>query len=86
MISRTPVVSSGDVNVNVASHLSNLPAIVVEAFTWKLIELSTAQSRHTGACAALNAGNKAEAKTKRMGNRIPRSVSFYRSIVNFSFQ
>ena len=41
LISKTPVVSSGEVNVNLASHLLNFPAIVVDDFRWKLHQLST---------------------------------------------
>ena len=43
------------VKVTVASHLSNLPAIVVDAFTWNLIEFSTGVIRKTGACARQSA-------------------------------
>jgi hypothetical protein len=40
LMSRTPVVTSGDVNVRVELHLSNLPASATDAFTENLIVLS----------------------------------------------
>src|SRR5215469_18005199 len=50
-ISKAPVVSSGDLNVRFAFHLSNLPAIVVDDFTWNFIQLCTGVISNTGACA-----------------------------------
>src|SRR6516162_3508448 len=51
LISTMPVVSSGDVNVSFASHLSNLPAIVVGDFTSNFIQLLPGVTSNTGACA-----------------------------------
>src|SRR6267143_4202060 len=62
LTSRTPVVSSGDVKVKVASHLSNLPAIFTEDLTWKLIQLSIGESSKIGACARLSDGKMIGAK------------------------
>jgi len=40
LTSKTAVVTSGDVKVRVASHLSKVPPIATDAFTKNLIELS----------------------------------------------
>jgi hypothetical protein len=47
--SKTPVVSSGDLNVKLASHLSNLPAIATDDFTWNFIQLPAGVISKTGA-------------------------------------
>src|SRR5260370_11739684 len=65
---RTPVVSSGEANVKAASHLSNFPAIVTDAFTWNLIELCSGAITKTGACARLIEGYTADAKRQRTPN------------------
>src|SRR6267378_5684018 len=70
LTSRTPVVSSGDVKVKVASHLSNLPAIFTEDLTWKLIELSVGEISKIGACDRLSDGKMIE--TKKILNRAAR--------------
>jgi hypothetical protein len=49
---RTPVVTSGEVNVSVASHLSNLPAIATDAFTLNPTVLPCCKISKTGACSA----------------------------------
>src|SRR5580692_1217875 len=69
VISKTPVVSSGEANVKVASHLSNFPAMFTDAFTSNLIVLSTGVISKTGACARLNDGNIANAKRHRTAVR-----------------
>jgi hypothetical protein len=48
-MSKTPVVTSGDVNVRVASHLSNVPAIEIEELTENLIVLVCGVIAKTGA-------------------------------------
>src|SRR5260221_10180547 len=70
MISKTPVVSSGDVNVKVASHLSNLPAMLIDAFTSNLIELCSGVISNTGACPRVTDGSAAKATRLRTANRM----------------
>src|SRR5258708_39048564 len=61
-MSRTPVVTSGDAKVRVASHLSKVPAIATEAFTLNLIVLcGGGEITKKGACACASGGNRAEA-------------------------
>src|SRR5258708_2030564 len=73
-MSKTPVSTSGEVIVAVASHLSNVPSIATDAFTWNLIELSSFVILMTGtpagACARLTDGSTAEAKRHRTTNRM----------------
>src|SRR5215470_17442692 len=57
--SSAPVVSSGDLKVKLASHLSNLPAMVVDDFTWNFIQLCTGAISKTGACARPRGTNTA---------------------------
>src|ERR1700751_393255 len=66
LISKSPVVSSGDLNVRPASHLSNLPAIVTDDFTWNLIELCTGIISKTGACARPRGTNNINAEIHRV--------------------
>src|SRR5437879_8428789 len=70
MISKTPVVSPGDVNVKVASHLSNLPAMLIDAFTSNLIVLCSGVISNTGACPRVTDGSTANATRLRMANRM----------------
>src|SRR6267142_728382 len=73
-MSKTPVSTSGEVIVAVASHFSNVPSIATDAFTWNLIELSSFVILMTGtpagACARLTDGSTAEAKRHRATNRM----------------
>src|SRR6266436_6888466 len=74
---RTPVVTSGDVNVRVASQLSKVPWIATDAFTLNAIELPACVIAKTGAsCARLIDGSTADAKRQRATNRMPASVMF----------
>src|ERR1700741_1719830 len=68
-MSNTPVESSGDVNVRVASHLSNLPTMATDASTSNLIVLSTGVISKTGTCARLGDGNRTDAKKQKRANR-----------------
>src|SRR6516164_5369096 len=68
---RLPVVSSGEVKVKEASHLSNLPAMETEASTWNLIQLCTGVTRKTGACARLTESNKASGERHRIASHQP---------------
>src|SRR5579871_6235525 len=69
-MSKTAVESSGEVNVRVASHLSNLPTIATEALTLNFIELSTGVISNTGTfCAVLSDGNKIDAQIQKKANR-----------------
>jgi hypothetical protein len=60
--------------VAVASHLSNVPSIATDAFTWNLIELSSfiilMTGTPSGACARLTDGSTAEDKKHRTANRM----------------
>src|SRR6202040_369766 len=69
-MSSTPVSTSGDVKVRVASHLSKVPFIATDASTSNLIELSVGVISKTGACARLSDGNTAENKKDRMARRM----------------
>jgi hypothetical protein len=51
LTSHTPVETSGEVNVRVASYLSKLPSIATDAFTKNLTELVSGVITKTGACA-----------------------------------
>src|SRR5690242_18786234 len=69
-MSKTPVVTSGDVNVRVASHLSNLPAIATEALTENVIELPSCVITKVGACARLGGVSTADAARQKTAIRI----------------
>src|SRR5215471_20933687 len=74
LISKTPVEGSVDVNVNVASHFSNLPSIATDALTPNFIVLCTGVILKTGtslgAWARVTDGITAQATTQRVMNRI----------------
>src|SRR6516162_1002445 len=69
-MSKTPVVTSVDVKVRAASHLSKVPFMATDAFTENLIELSSVVILKTGTCARLSDGNTADAKKKKRVNRM----------------
>src|ERR1700739_4029872 len=73
-MSRTAVESSGDVNVSVTSHLSNLPVMATDASTSNFIVLPTGVISKTGTCAQVADENMASIKTRRIVNLI-RSLS-----------
>src|SRR5215469_7179004 len=73
-MSRTAVESSGDVNVSVASHLSNFPVMATDASTSNFIVLSAGVISKTGACARVADGNMASIKTRRIVNLIEASL------------
>src|ERR1700716_4091123 len=78
-MSRTPVVTSGDANVRMASHLSKVPAIATEAFTLNLIVLcGGGEITKTGACAWGSGGRRAEAASNSKSAR-------YLIFINFPF-
>jgi hypothetical protein len=56
-----------------------LPAIVVEDFTWNLIQLSTGVISKTGACARV-ANDKQHVKTQTAANRMPHRVCSHTSL------
>src|SRR5215471_5362346 len=69
-MSKTPVVTSGDVSVKVASHLSKVPLIATDASTSNLIELSAGVILKTGtpsaACVRSMDKNKMHSKRQEM--------------------
>jgi hypothetical protein len=70
VISKTPVVSSGEANVKLAFHLSNLPAIFTDdPFTSNFIELCTGTISKIGASARLHDGNTVNTKRQRIADR-----------------
>ena len=71
--------------MRVASHLSNLPAMVVEDFTWNLIELSTGVISKTGACARLHGGSMANTKRQRTADREKSSPKMKNRTVGIEF-
>src|SRR5215469_1434485 len=73
-MSKTAVESSGEVNVTVASHLSNFPVMAVDASTSNFIVLSTGVISKTGTCARVADGNMASIKTRRIANLIEASL------------
>src|ERR1700756_2237067 len=58
--------------------------MVVEDFTWNLIELSTGVISKTGTCAWLSSGNPTEASKQRVNICMQCCVSFCHFIVDFS--
>src|ERR1700745_3973499 len=70
-MSKTPVETSVDAKVSLASHLSKVPFTATDAFTENLIELSSVVILKTGTCARLSDGNTADAKKKKTANRMP---------------
>src|SRR6516225_2899334 len=73
-MSNTPVITSGDVNVKVASHLSKVPLIATDASTSNLTELSTGVILNTGtppaSWARLVDASKTKARIQKMVNRM----------------
>src|SRR5689334_14718381 len=70
-MSRTAVESSGEVNVRVASHFSNLPTIATDAFTSNFIVLSAGVISKTGASSAAPTDESAaDTKSNRVANFI----------------
>src|SRR6266852_5273913 len=81
LTAKTPVVTSGDVNVRVASHWSKVPWIATDAFTLNAIELPAWVIAKTGAsCARLTDGSTTAANRQRATNCILAIVSFPRFI------
>src|ERR1700674_1796554 len=70
-MSKTPVETSVDAKVRVASHLSKAPFMATDAFTANLIELSSVVILKTGTCARLSDGNTADAKKKTANRMLP---------------
>src|SRR5258708_5709408 len=64
--SKTAVVTSGDVNVRLASHLSKVPPIATDAFTKNLIALSSGVTTNTGTCALPSDGRAIDATRQRI--------------------
>src|SRR5882762_8519023 len=82
--SKTPVVTSGDVNARVAFHWSNVPCIATDAFTLNAIELSACVIAKTGAsCAWLIDGSRTDANRQRAINRMQASVMFPGFTINY---
>jgi hypothetical protein len=76
LMSKTPVVTSADVNVRVASHWSKVPCMATEALTANDIELSAREIAKTGAsCARLTDGGTTDAKRQRTTIRMLAGVS-----------
>src|SRR5258708_5169412 len=85
LTAKTPVVTSGDINVREASHWSKVPFIATDAFTLNAIELSAWVIAKTGAsCARLTDGSTAEANRQRATNRMPGGMSFL-CFIGFSY-
>ena len=89
-MSKTPAIASGDVNVNVASHLSNVPLRATDAFTLNFIELSALLIWKTGtsagSCARAAHENKTDAKKQKRISRTLGSVRLSRFLVNYRIQ
>src|SRR5882724_5872712 len=68
LTSKTAVVTSGDVNVRVASHLSKVQSIATDAFTKNLIELSSGVTTDTGTCALPSDGRAIDATSQKTFN------------------
>jgi hypothetical protein len=85
-MSKTPVLTSGDVNFSVAFHLSNVPSIATEAFTLNLIVLFSGVITKTGASARHSGGSATDARRqKTAANLMVLSVSLFRLAVNLYF-
>src|SRR4029077_13339021 len=74
-MSKTPVETSGDVNVTVASNFWKVPSSATEAFTENLTLLSSCATLKTGACARLGDGSTVDATRHRMANRMKSSLN-----------
>src|SRR5260370_42612424 len=68
-MSMTPVVTSVDGNVSVASHFSNFPSRATDAFTKNWIVLSSDVIANTGTCARLTTGSRVHATRQKIVNR-----------------
>src|SRR5277367_1864580 len=80
--SKTPVVTSVDGNVRVASHLLNVPLIATDASTSNLTVLCTGVISYTGPCACASDGSStATATRQRMDNRMG-SFPDYKQLYN----
>src|SRR5580704_15235109 len=75
-MSKTPVVTSVDVKVSVASHLSKVPFMATDAFTANLTELSSVVNLNTGTWARLVDGSARKATKQSTANRMVLGVSF----------
>src|SRR5271163_2845865 len=84
-MSKTPVVTSGEVNVKVEFHLSKVPFIDTDASTSKEIELTSGVIAKTGTpCARLIEGrSKMDANRERVANRMAASVNSRPLLVNY---
>ena len=71
----------GDVNVTVASHLSNLPSIGTDAFTANVMVLSACDTSKTGASAGADENNTADETRRRLANLMPASLCLSRLFV-----
>jgi hypothetical protein len=69
-MSKTPVETSVDAKVRVASHLSKVPFMATDAFTANLTEVSSVVILKTGTYARLSDANTADAKKKKTANRM----------------
>jgi hypothetical protein len=73
LTSKTPVVTSGDLNAKVASHLSKVPSIATDAFTANLIVLAAGVITKTGipagSCALVTDENRTDAKRQKVVSR-----------------
>src|SRR5580693_7327559 len=73
-MSKTPVVTSVDGNVSVASHWSNLPSRATDACTLNFIELSSFATAmigtSAGGCAGIANGSAADATRQMTANRM----------------
>src|SRR5580765_5346877 len=67
-MSKTAVVTSGDVNVRVASHFSKVPPIATDAFTKNLIELYSGVTTNSGTCALPSDGRAIDVTRQRTFN------------------
>src|SRR6266702_548260 len=78
-MSKTPVVTSGDAKVRVASHLSKVPSIATEAFTLNLTVLcGGGEITKTGACARASGDSRAAAASNGRSAK-------YLIFINFPF-
>src|ERR1700685_2489832 len=68
-MSKTPEVTSGDLNVRLAVHCENVPLIGTDDSTSNLIELSSGVTSYVGTCARTPDGSIDAANVTRIANR-----------------
>jgi hypothetical protein len=70
LITKVPVVSSGEVNVKEESHLSNLPATAAGALTWKVIQHTAGSNLEDRGLRPPRQGKQSKGQEQRVRRRM----------------